>query len=77
MSPANLVVERGVLPMPNSEETAWRRVWVKSVMIDAGKPLPTKIRRPAVTRRMSLAKRLEKLHRMRAALEQSRSWMAK
>lgn len=77
MSPANLVVERRVLPMPNTEGIAWRRVWVKSVMIDAGKPLPTKIRRPTVTSRMSLAQRLEKLHRMRAALEPSRPWMAK
>jgi hypothetical protein len=63
--------------MPQTEEIAWRHVWLKSVLINAGKPSPTKIRRPTVTRRMSLALRLEKLHRMRAALEPPRSWMAK
>ena len=60
-----------------TEEIAWRHVWLKSVLIDGGKPSPTKIHRPRVTRRMSLARRQEKLHRMRAALEPSRSWMAK
>jgi hypothetical protein len=63
--------------MPNTEQIAWRHFWLKSVMIDAGKPFATKIHRPTVIRRMSLARRLEKLHRMRAALEPSRSWMAK
>ena len=74
MSAANLRTGTRSSAMPNTEELAWRRVWVKSVMIDAGKPLPTKIRRPRVTRRISLSRRLEKLHRrMRAALEPSRS----
>jgi len=45
--------------MAQTEEIAWRHVWLKSVMIDAGKPFPSKIRRPAVTRRMSLSRRLE------------------
>jgi len=62
--------------MPNTEEIAWRHVWLKSVMIDGGKSFPTKLRRTTVTRRMSLSRRLEKLHRMRAALEPPR-WMAK
>jgi hypothetical protein len=63
--------------MSQPEEIAWRHVWLKSVMINSGKPVPVKIYRPTVTRRMSLARRLEKLHRMRAALEPPRSWMAK
>ena len=63
--------------MPQTEEIAWRHVWLKRAMVDGGKSFPTKIQRPRVTRRMPLARRLEKLHRMRAALEPSRSWMAK
>jgi hypothetical protein len=62
MSLANLVVERGVVPMPQTEEIAWRHVWLKSVI---GRLVPTKIRRPT-PRRMSLSQRLEKLHRMGA-----------
>ena len=37
-------------------------VWLKSVLIDAGNPFPTKIYRPRPTRRMSATRRLEKLH---------------
>ena len=59
-----------------TEEIASRHVWLKSVLIDAN-PFPTKIYRPRPTRRMSLTRRLEKLHRMRAALGQQRSWMAR
>jgi hypothetical protein len=60
-----------------TEEIAWRHVWLKSVLIDAGNPFPTKIFRSRPTRRMSVTRRLEKLHRMRAALEPQRSWMAR
>jgi hypothetical protein len=49
--------------MPQTEEITWRHVWLKSVLIDSGKPFPTKIQRHRVTRRMSLARRQEKLHR--------------
>jgi hypothetical protein len=59
-----------------TEEIAWRHVWLKSVLID-GNPFPTKIYRPRPTRRMSVTRRLEKLHRMRATLELQRSWMAR
>jgi hypothetical protein len=62
--------------MRNTHETAWRHFWLKNVMIDAGKPLPAEIRRRLVTRRMSLARRLEKLHRLRATFEPPRSWIA-
>jgi hypothetical protein len=60
-----------------TEVSAWRHVWLKNVLIDAGNPFSTKIYRPGPTNRMSLARRLEKLHRMRAALEPQRSWMAR
>ena len=49
-----------------TEEIASRHVWLKSVLID-GNSFPTKIYRPRPTRRMSVTRRLEKLHRMRAA----------
>jgi hypothetical protein len=55
-----------------TEEIDWRHVWLKSALIDAGNPFPTKIYRPRPTRRLSLTRRLEKLHRMRAALEPPR-----
>jgi hypothetical protein len=60
-----------------TEEIAWRHVWLKSVLIDTGNPFPAKIYRPRPTKRMSVTRRLEKLHRMRAALEPQRSWMAR
>jgi len=60
-----------------TEEIAWRHVWLKSVLIDVDKPFPTRFPRPRVTRPMSPSRRLEKLHRMRAALEPPRSWMAR
>ena len=37
-----------------TEEIGWRHVWLKSVLIDAGNPFPTKIYRPRPTRHMSL-----------------------
>jgi len=53
--------------MRNTQDLAWRHVWLKSVMIDAGKLLLAKISRRPVTRQMSLSRRLEKLHQMRAS----------
>jgi hypothetical protein len=58
--------------MRNTQEISWRHVWLKSVMIDAGKSPPAKISPRPVTKRLSLARRLEKLHRMRAGLEPPR-----
>jgi len=63
--------------MRTTQEIAWRNFWLKSVMMDAGTPLPAKIRRRLVTRRMSLSRRLEKLQRLRATLEPPRSRVAK
>jgi hypothetical protein len=60
-----------------TEEISWPHVWLTSVLIDAGNPFPTRIYHPRPTKRMSVTRRLEKLHRMRAALEPQRSWMAR
>jgi hypothetical protein len=52
-----------------ADEIDWRHLWLANVMIDTGNPGPAKIARPAMlTRRTSLARRLHKLRRMRAAL---------
>lgn len=48
-------------------EIDWRHFWLANAMID--NPRPAKIAHPAMrTRKMSLARRLHKLRRMRAAL---------
>jgi hypothetical protein len=60
-----------------AEEVAWRHIWLKSVLRETGNPFPTEIYRPTRNRRMSVTSRLEKLHRMRAALEPQKSWMAR
>jgi hypothetical protein len=60
-----------------TEEIAWRHVWLKSVLIDAGKPFPTIFPRPRAIRPLTPRRRLERLRRMRAALEPQRSWMAR
>jgi hypothetical protein len=56
------------LHFANHREIAWRHIWLTNAMI-AGKPIPERIRRPRVVRRMSLAQRLDKLRRFRATLE--------
>jgi hypothetical protein len=50
----------------NTQEIAWRRFWLKNVMLDAVTSLAAKIRRRPVTRRMSLVRRLEQLHQLQA-----------
>jgi hypothetical protein len=59
----------------SADEIAWRHVWLTNVLVDPGRSFPVKIARPRVITRMTLSRRLEKLHRMRAALERPRSWM--
>jgi len=55
------------------DEVAWRHVWLTNVMIDSGKLGLAKIVRPKMSAgRMSLARRLDKLRRMRATLEPAR-----
>jgi len=58
-----------------SDEIPWRHVWLAHVLIDAGERNRQRIRRPPISRRMTLSRRLEKLHRMRATLEPPRSWL--
>ena len=54
-----------------AEEIDWRLVWLANVMIDSGKLGPPKIARyERRVRKLSLAQRLHKLHRMRATLGQ-------
>jgi hypothetical protein len=60
-----------------TKEIAWRHVWLKSVLIDAGKPFPMRFPRPKAIRPLTPRRRLERLRRMRGALEPQRSWMAR
>jgi hypothetical protein len=60
-----------------TEEIAWRHVWLKSVLIDAGQPFPMRFARPRAIRPLTPRRRLERLRRMRAALEPQRSWLAR
>ena len=64
----------GTAPLrPALDEIAWRHVWLTNVMIDSGKPALAKIARPKISAgRTSLARRLDKLRRMRATLEPAR-----
>ena len=60
-----------------SLETVWRRVWLKTVMTDGDRPELRSIRLIRLPPRMTLARRLEKLHRLRTALEPPQSWLNK
>jgi hypothetical protein len=62
---------------PSSDEIAWRHVWLANVLVEAGEPNRQVIHRPRTSRRMTPSRRLEKLHRMRAALQPSQSWLSK
>jgi hypothetical protein len=53
-------MEIGTAERLQAEDIVWRHVWLKSVLIDNGKPFPAKIHPPGVARRMSLTRRLEK-----------------
>ena len=55
--------------IPGNEELVWRHFWLKSVLVDSGKPMPPRRFRPAA-RKLSLQQRLRRLHRMRVALEE-------
>ena len=66
-----------VLLPPTSDEIAWRHVWLTNVLIDAGRQNCQRIPRPRLSRKMTLSQRLEKLHRMRAALEPPQSWLGR
>ena len=57
----------------STDEITWPHVWLTSVLIDSDRPSLVKTSRPRAVRRMSLARRLDKLHRLRATLEPPRS----
>jgi hypothetical protein len=63
--------------LPTGVGIAWRHFWLTKAMIDSGTPNSEKISRHNTTVRMSPARRLEKLHRMRATLIPPRSWLDK
>jgi len=69
MSPNKTLTE---LP---ADEVPWRHAWLTKSQI--GNPNPDPISHTRTVARMSLARRLEKLHRLRAALEPPRSWLDK
>jgi hypothetical protein len=58
---------------PSADEIAWRHIWLTRASIDA--PNRETIARPKTTTKMSPARRLEKLRRLRAMLEPPRSWL--
>ena len=60
----------GTEPHTAAGDIAWRHIWLTNVMLDAGKPGPVRlIRREMPMRKDSLARRLHRLRRMRAALD--------
>ena len=59
---------------PMADETPRRHVRLTRASID-GPKRETIARRPKTIRRMSPARRLEKLRRLRATLEPPRSWL--
>jgi hypothetical protein len=60
---------------PRVDEIDWRHVWLTRASIDA--PNREKIARPKMMTKMSPARRLEKLRRLREMLEPPRSWLYK
>jgi hypothetical protein len=60
---------------PNGDEIDWRHVWLTRASIDA--PHRETIARPKTFTKMSPARRLEKLRRLRATLEPPGSWLYK
>jgi hypothetical protein len=63
--------------LPGAVEIDWRHVWLTRTIIDDGNPYREKIARPRTMAKMSPARRLEKLRRLRATLEPPRSWLYK
>jgi hypothetical protein len=55
----------------------WRHVWLTRESIDACKPNREKIACHKTMTKMSPARRLEKLRRLRATFEPPRSWLYK
>jgi hypothetical protein len=66
---------RGAEMLPSADAIDWRHVWLSRVSVDA--PNREKIARPKTMTKMSPARRLEKLRRLRTTLEPPRSWLYK
>jgi len=62
--------------LPKADQADWRHVWLTKAIIGDGNPYREKITGPRTTK-MSPARRLEKLRRLRATLEPPRSWLYK
>jgi len=60
---------------PSSDEIDWRHIWLTRGSIDA--PNRETIARPKPITKMSPARRLDNLRRLRATLEPPRSWLFK
>jgi hypothetical protein len=60
---------------PSADEIAWPHVRLTRASIDACNPNREKVARPKTITKMSPARRLEKLRRLRATLEPPRSWL--
>jgi len=63
--------------LPRPDKIDWRHVWLTRAIVDDGNPYREKIARARTMTKMSPARRLEKLHRLRATLEPPRSWLYK
>jgi hypothetical protein len=61
--------------LPSADGSDWRHVRLTRVSMDAAKREATA--RPKSVTKMSPSRRLEKLRRLRAALEPPRSWLDK
>jgi hypothetical protein len=74
MTPSKIVDT--ALP-PGAAEIDWRHVWLTRAIIGDGNPYREKNARHRTMTKMSPARRLEKLRRLRAVLEPPRSWLYK
>jgi hypothetical protein len=51
-----------------ADDIDWRHFWLANVMVDTGGRTPVRTRPDLRSRKDSLSRRLQRLHRMRAAL---------
>jgi hypothetical protein len=63
--------------LPKADQIDWRHVWLAKAIIDDGNPYRAKIDSPRTMTKMTPARRLEKLRRLRATLEPPQSWLYK
>jgi len=63
--------------MSPQQEIVWRHAWLRTVVTNGERSEQDNVRPVQLRPRMTLARRLEKLHRLRTALEPPRSWFNK